>query len=123
MFNEHFHFFDEIGRNFVHRQSAKVLDLSAEDENGNAAGKSCCDRIRDEFDHASQTCQSHDQKQATRHHRADGKIFSAVLGINAIEDDDERSGWPADANFGAAQSRNNHPAYHCRENAGLWSHP
>ena len=56
------------------------------------------------------------------HDRADGQIFSAILGINAIEDDDERAGRPANGNLRAAQAGDQNPGNHRRENARLRRH-
>ena len=65
-------------------QAAEILDLRAEDENGDAAGESRRDRIGNEFDHGAQAGQAHDHKQHPGHDRADGEIFSAIFGVNAV---------------------------------------
>ena len=53
------------------------------------------------------------------HDGADGEIFRAVFGADAVKNDDERAGRPADGDLGAAQRRNDEARDDGRENAGL----
>src|ERR1051325_7142423 len=102
---EHFHFFDEFGRNLVHTQPEKVFDLGSEDEDGDAAGETHGNRVGDVFDDGAQAREAHDEQEQPGQDGADGEVVEAVFGADTVEDDDEGAGRPADTDFGAAQSR------------------
>ena len=51
-------FLDEITRNIVDRKAEKVFQLRGKDGQGNTAGESHDDRVRDVFDDGSQVKQS-----------------------------------------------------------------
>lgn len=120
MFNENFHFGEKVGWHFVYGQSAEVFNLRAENEDGDAAGKPRRDGVRDIFDHRSQARRTHDEQYHSGHNGTDGKIGGSVLGINAIQNDDERAGRAANADFGAAQTRNQKARDDGGEDARLW---
>src|SRR5215813_6516279 len=96
-----------------------VLDLSAEDENGDAAGEADCDWIRDVFDHRAETGESHDQQDDSCHDCADEQIARAVLLADAVQDNDESAGRAANGDARTAERRNQKTSNYGGEDSGL----
>ena len=64
----------------------EVLDLSDEEGDCNACGKACCDRVGNIFKKASESADTHDDKDDARHDRCDHETFSSVLHDDACND-------------------------------------
>ena len=87
----------------AHAQAEKVLDLTREDDHGDAAREADDHGVRNELDHAAELRDAHHDQHDAGHERRDDQSVDAVLLHDAVHDDDERAGRAADLHARAAE--------------------
>ena len=95
---------NESGRNReIERQTEEVLHLGREDGEGNTAGETDHDRIRDELEDHSHLEHSHQDKEDSGHDGSYDESLHAVLAHNARNNHDECSGRSSDKEIGTSE--------------------
>ena len=82
-------FLDEITWNLIYLQSEEVLYLSSEDGYGYTWCEAHHDRVRYEFDNASEAHYSQEDEEHACHERGNGKSWHTILFNDSVDDDDE----------------------------------
>ncbi len=100
-------FSDKVSRNFfpAEVQAEYICNLGGEDSDGDTACKTYDDRIGYELDNRSQLEYPQQDKDNARHERGDNQPRLSVLLDNAVDNDDERAGRPANLYFATPQQR------------------
>lgn len=98
--------FKEIRWNLLERQAEEILQLACANDYGNAHGKTVDDGFGDIGDQASGAEKASHQQDQPGHEGGDHQPVKAVCGDDAIDNDDEGAGGPANLKMAAAESRN-----------------
>ena len=96
-------FINKFGWHSSHGQTEEVLELSGEDADGNTKCKADRDRLRDKFDQIAEMAQSHDDHDDTGQKSSDCKSGHAILGDDAVDDNNECCGRTADLHAAATE--------------------
>jgi hypothetical protein len=99
----------EVGRHLGRFQPEQVLHLRQRDQHGNAVGEADDDGHRHIAHQPAQPEQAHQEQQHPGHGRADQQVGQAIALEDAVDDDDEGPGRPADLHARPAQGRDQQP--------------
>ena len=110
---------EEVGRQLVDLQAQQVLDLRQPDQYGNAIGEADDDGHRDVADQRPQAQPAHQEQQHPGQGGGDEQVGQSVALHDAVDDDDEGPGRPADLHMRAAQRRDQKARDDGGEQAGL----
>ena len=109
----------EVGRNRPRLEAEQILDLRQRNQHRNAVGEADDDGHRDVLDQRAELEPAHRKQQRAGQHGRDQQIRQAVALHDAVDDDDEGTGGPADLHAGAAQRRDQDAGDDGREDALL----
>ena len=110
---------EEIGRHAGHLQTQKVLDLRQRNQHRDAVGKADHHGNGNEADQRAELEQAHQKQHDARHRGGDDQVGQAVALHDAVDDDDEGAGRPADLHRTAAEQRDQEAGDDGGEDAGL----
>jgi len=116
---QHREFLEKLRRQRLGLEPQKILDLRQGNQHGNAVGKTDDERLGEVFDQRAQLEGAHGEQHETGHDGADQQIGVTVLGDDAVNDNDERAGRPADLHARSAQGGNQKAGDDGSENTGL----
>ena len=102
-----------VSRHFE-TEPKKLIQLSAEDDDGNAAGESRHDRVGEELEQPPHPQRAEKNQHHARHHRGEREPTVAIYCDNGKQDGHKRPCWPRDLKPRAAQQRH----YKARDDSG-----
>src|SRR5690606_24218367 len=73
----------------INVQAEKVFPLTDKDDDGNTAGETDDNRVRDVFDNAAKTGQAHDQQNGAGHQCGYLQALNAIFGRDTSQNDDK----------------------------------
>ena len=104
-------------------KAEKVLQLSDKDDDGNSAGESGNEGLRNELDHCTESGKSHHQQDDAGHQRRDGESLNPILLHDAVDDHHKGARGSSDLNPGTSQRRDEKSTHDGSVEPTLGRHP
>ena len=112
----------QLRRHRPHFQSEKIFDLTGEDDHRDSGGESGDDRIGNELDQRAHPSKPENDENKAGDDGADHQAVVSEPGDDAVDDDHERAGRPADLHTAAAEGGDQETGDDGRVEAALGRH-